>query len=157
MSKIPQAPKSSTRFWALVIGIPATLILVVIFMFLYQGSTREIVSVANQFQPGAGWKLESERVEPPRIVCLNSVPCPSVFRAWSIETDVSKEDIESVLMKSNFQLMLNGDCMIPKNVSGTGVSVCKAQGVVNGYRVQLTVTKSQSFQNNTHISLNLDK
>lgn len=154
MKYLPNAPKSPVKFWGIVLGIPMTFIVIIIFMFIYQGSTRPILDVANKFNPGVGWKLESERVEPPRIVCLNSVSCPSVHRVWVTENNIEKIDMVSYLKEAGWSQDVKGDCVVHNNVSGTGTSVCEmSESVINGFSTTVRLIKSVS---NTRATLVLE-
>lgn len=74
----------------------------------WPGSTKNVVAVANQFQPGSGWKLESERISPPRLICLQA-DCGEVRRAWTssaISRDVRgelKSLVSSFTTESTFE------------------------------------------------------
>ncbi len=155
MKKIlPDAPKSPIKFWSIIIAVPIVFILTVVFMLLYEGSTKGITDVASQFNPGPGWKLESKQVEPPRIVCLNSVPCPSVHETWTTNDDITKKDFVYLLNGHAEELELEGDCARAENVSGVGVAVCSASGLVDGYDMEARIIKSAS-NNKTTLAINL--
>ena len=63
-----------------------------IFIFSYEGSTKPITGVADQFTPGESWELVSERSNGPAIFCLYS--CPSLDRKWRRPAaDLTKEEV----------------------------------------------------------------
>ena len=66
----------------------AALALFVVIGF-WPGSTKGIEEVANRFEPGVEWRLESERIDPPQIICFKA--CPQLIRVWKLP-DVMKAD-----------------------------------------------------------------
>lgn len=48
----------------------------------WPGSTKKIERVADQFQPSSEWVLESETVNPPRLLCLMA-DCGEIRKVWS--------------------------------------------------------------------------
>lgn len=47
----------------------------------WPGSTKKIERIADQFQPDESWQLQSETINPPRILCLMA-DCGEVHRSW---------------------------------------------------------------------------
>ena len=156
MRHLPNAPKSPAQFWGIVLGIPVTFIVIIIFIFMYQGSTKDITKVANQFEPGAGWTLESERVVPPRIVCLSDASCPSIHKIWSTKRDVSKDEFAHMLAQSKWSFPIIETCIPPVNVSGTKGSVCHAEGRIKNYETTIWLSKSTSSPDETDVVLTIN-
>lgn len=151
-NKLPQAPKSPLKFWSIVLGVPVVFVLVVLFMFLYQGSTKDIVSVANQFQPGEGWKLESESVVPPKIVCLDGVACPSINRVWETNDSLTGEYIHDLVKKwTSEDIVVDSDCIDSREVN----RICSTSGSKGGYSLQIYTEAMSDTVNN--ISLFIQK
>lgn len=113
----------------------------IVFIFFYQGSTRSILKVADKFQPDESWIMITERVEPPQIICLNSVPCPSLHRAWETVDPLAREDLQHFAASSGETLSIEGNCTPLPNVSG-GATTCTAKGIINNMRVEINVISS---------------
>lgn len=106
------------------------------FIFTYQGSPKEIVAVADQFQPPTNWELTDERIVPPAFMCLEA-NCPSVHRSWKTDGILTKEQFHAVLNNSGWDFTIVGECTLNPNVSGS-IPLCSAEGVDGQYRVSTT-------------------
>ena len=71
-----------------------------IFALFYRGSTKPILSVADEFKPDSSWRLAQEQVEPPRLLCIGSMSCPGVSRTWERDTPMTKNELMSYLPDS---------------------------------------------------------
>lgn len=71
-----------------------------IFALFYRGSTKPILSVADEFKPDSSWRLAQEQVEPPRLLCIGSMSCPGVSRTWERDTPMTKDELLSYLPDS---------------------------------------------------------
>ncbi|GEM_PF-6709585 len=98
--------KKSTRVKKIVLGIVAGFVLLagaIIFIFTYEGSTKQILSVADQFQPGESWELVSDRVNGPAVFCLYA--CPSLDKKWQRPaSNLSKQDIVEYLDRAGWSV-----------------------------------------------------
>jgi hypothetical protein len=140
--KLPQVPKSPLAFWSIVLGIPFAFIAVVIFMFLYQGSSKEIVAVADKFDPGEGWVLESESVTPPQIICYGGT-CPEVVRKWKLKGSVDSTNLKAIMNSlKNFQSSSTENCALEEIKSE---NLCNIQLYQNGYSIQVYLDNSNTI------------
>lgn len=141
MKFLSNISKSPLKFWGVVAGLPLLFVLVAAFMIIYQGSTRDIVAVADKFQPGPGWVMESEQIEPPRIICLGDVACPSVTRTWRLDEKLDEENFASLMKiygsQGSPRLV---DCSFRQINDGR---ICSVDTSVEGYIVQVYVKNVQ--------------
>jgi len=110
---------------------------------LFEGSSSEVVAVANQFKPDSSWELKAESIQGSRKICID-VECPSVWRQWKTDNLVSKDELVRNLHASGWNFEIEGDCKLDQNAFGGGLPVCSAKGVVNDYDVTVTVNGSNS-------------
>lgn len=119
-------------------AVPVIVIIGFLFGLLYTGSTKEIVAVADQFQPDPSWKLESETITPPRIICIDSV-CPQVFRSWSLKSDSSSiDDIKSKLRVFGNNISSEYSCNSEVKLVGAGSS-CHLFGNASKFKYSLYI------------------
>ncbi len=109
--------KKRVSFWQIVkrflLGLGVLLGFVIaffIFAVVYQGDTKPILSVADQFKPDKSWKLTEERVEPPRIICAGDIACPSVARWWIHEKPLSLGELRSIMDSTGWRYSIKGNC-----------------------------------------------
>ena len=95
---------------------------------------RAVVEVADQFLPPAGWVQLTRTVEPDRVLCVGGTRCPSVETTYGADRPLRPEELGDVLVRSGWDLPVEGDCQLPANVSGAG-PVCAAAGIVDGFDV----------------------
>ena len=115
-------------------------IAVFLFLLFYEGSTEPIIAIADKFHPDSSWELVSERVEPPRIACLNDVACPSLHRMWRTEHALSYDELKRFVQQSGLDMTIEGDCLPKLNLSGVN-SMCSANGESNKMSVTVNVIK----------------
>lgn len=104
--------------------------------YFYEGSPREILSVADQFKPKPEWQLEQETVEPPRNSCID-IRCPSVGRSWILPTEMNREQFKEIAHVGQVQLAISTSCF-EEDASGHVVKSCDAAGTIDGYSVSLS-------------------
>jgi hypothetical protein len=105
--------------------------------FLVSGrSSAEIETVADRFEPPAGWSLDEEIVRPPRVLCLDDV-CPRVYRRYSSEIGLTADELAEAASAVGGQWTFEGTCTPNSGVQGTD-PLCSGSGSVDGYRVELT-------------------
>lgn len=114
-----------------VFGVLLAVITLVLFFFLYEGSAKPILKVADQFQPDASWELASEKVQRPRLFCVGA--CPEVVRTWERVEPVTCLEFESYIPK-DWNLKMEQDCVTGKNLFGNPIVSYSAIGdMENGY------------------------
>ncbi|HET8884133.1 MAG TPA: hypothetical protein VFM68_01540 [Candidatus Saccharimonadales bacterium] len=143
------------NYWVklgIVIGAP---VIIVAFIFLYQGSPKEIVAVADQFQSDNSWQLTDERVVSPAIICFEA-NCPSVHRNWQTDGMLTKEELQTVLNNSGWNFEVEGDCVPEERISG-GEGVCGASGTIQQYTVDMHVISYYEDRSRSSVVLLVDK
>lgn len=143
--------QQNKRVVVVLVAVPVIVIMGFLFGLVYTGSTKEIVAVANQFQPDPSWTLESEKITPPRIICIDSV-CPQVVRSWVLK-DIDADAL-SMIFKSNYEAinMQEDDCKISNN-SGS-LPICSFRAMSGGYSVDLTVWSDRSDKSLAVLTVN---
>ena len=112
-----------------------------IVSLFWTGSSKEIQSVADQFQADSSWKLTQNQIEGPKNWCGDLV-CPSVSRQWKTDHTLSKEELKSVLNKSGWDFPINESCLPNKNAFGAHITACSAKGIVDKYRISVSISAS---------------
>lgn len=127
----------------------------VAYIALWTGSTKEIEAVANKFQPGDSWTLVSERIEPPRKLCLDAA-CPSLSRTWTMPQPLTREQFVETL-PSEYKAKVEGNCpeAIPDELFGQ--YSCLAIGFTGGYKVNISYAIDPQLDNKYRVTLNVRK
>lgn len=146
------------KIWK-IIGIIAAVLVVLIGGLLawlsWEGSPKEIVSVADEFKPGASWELVREEIIPPRNSCID-VHCPHVHREWQSEEPMTLEAIREILKKAGWsKVAVSGSCNWDQQRDGKGH--CSAEGdVTSNYGVQIYIENDKSKEHSGHVTLFVD-
>lgn len=144
------------KYWiklSIIIGLP---LLVVGFIFIYQGSPKEIVAVADQFQPDESWQLTTERIVPPAFTCLEA-NCPSVHRTWETGDNITKQEFQKVLNDSGWNFVIEDDCLPRANITGSGQTLCGAKGHIGDYQINVNAVGGNDSQSDGRIILSIEK
>lgn len=127
-----------------------------IFVLFMPGSTDKIVSVADKFKPDASWEKVADQVEPPRIVCLGDISCPSVHWSWKTQHSISSIELTALLKSAGWDsFKVTGDC-VPNKGALSGMTVCEARGSVNGFNVLLSARGTLYEADDNIVSLFID-
>jgi hypothetical protein len=100
--------------------------------------TKELVSRVDRISVPAGWNLEEDVVRGERFLCMDTNPCPSVYRRWNTGKQVTIADLQSVTSTTGFAMKTDGTCERRANVGGPS-AVCSASGTDGDYDYQLNV------------------
>lgn len=140
------------------ITVPVVIVLAAgfFFLFIYQGSSKPIEDVADQFQPDKSWQLVDNRVVPPTFTCLEA-NCPSVHRSWKIGKNLTKDEFQRLLDDSGWDFAIEGTCVAESRVTGTPGTVCSAHGERNGYQIEVEVVGVYDDPSDSGIVLRVDK
>lgn len=156
MTKKP-AKKHMSLLVKITLGVIGALLFLAgafVFIVLYEGSTTKILKIADQFKPDSSWELVSERIEPPRLLCID-VSCPSISRTWKTNEPITRENLEHQLKISNLSLTIQeADCTPQYNPYG-GVPYCSAEGIINDMRVRIYASASLHNKNDNRILLSI--
>ena len=118
-----------------VLSVLFATIALVLFFFLYEGSAKPILKVADQYEPDASWELASERVQRPRLFCVGA--CPEVVRTWERTEPVTCLEFESYVPEE-WNLKMEQDCVTGKNLFGNPAISYSAIGTMeNGYNAYI--------------------
>lgn len=149
--------KGKNLGWKIGGGIIVLLIGLVIgfgFWLAYEGDPKEIVSVADQFKPGAEWKLTKDDIEPPSNTCID-VECPSVSRKWESDTILSRQDLETMIHESRLELHPEKDCF---QINETRPAAwCDANGSEKGYTIELRASNKKGANDRSVIRMYINK
>lgn len=134
-------------------GLIISLFTALAFMLLWQGSTKDIESVANSFQAPNDWRDDGGRVEPPRIFCLSG-RCPELTRHFVTSGYVTRQELDGFIQEATVIDHENSSCLRygPDSV----LEDCEYRGVKRGYGFDVYVETSASH-NETKISLFLSE
>ena len=139
-----------TAFAVVIAGLAAF-----VYWFTWKGSTKEIVAVADQFKAPSDWQLVTDRVEPPRTICLDS-RCPSLHRSSKTNSNLTKQVLQEIVYRSGWKLVVDGDCEARTNTSGA-VPVCTAEGlIVNNYQASVTIWKNSVEKTEGRVVLDIE-
>lgn len=146
MSK--DAKKPLFKIWKVLLlsgGILILLFFLISLVVGYSGSTEPIKRVADQLKVDENWRIDTDIVRPPRLICIDDSACPSVHRSWGTETPLTKSEFQTLIQRSGWDLVLEDDCRsFPSDVSS-----CWANGVIDDFRVVLVT----SIDNSGELSL----
>lgn len=132
---------------AIILGsLLAILFISLAFMLFWEGNTKEIISVADEFKAPSSWRLKSEMIRPPKVVCLDGGTCPEVARLWTSDKQLTKEDFDKILKDSGFTFPIKGDCLAPSNSAGDSIYLCDASGVVRNFDVSISISENSTTQ-----------
>lgn len=127
---------------------------VVAWAATWTGSTKDIRAVADQFRPPASWQLVDEMIEPPRMLCLQDVACPSLHKSWKTSHIVTKGEFIEAL--SNIPVnKVGGTCPEKAVESVTSQGGCYISTVMDGYSLQIGYNIGPEMDGNSVIYMNI--
>jgi hypothetical protein len=135
----------------IVIGVViVALVTAIIFIFIWQGSPKKIVETADQFQPPSSWKLQSERVDNPRIICITDHACPEITRTWKTDSLVTFEEIKQLLGKTEWTINPEESCQTMNQVALSHETkyICTIQISTAAYWGYIYVSTPEVRENN---------
>ncbi|RYF28860.1 MAG: hypothetical protein EOO17_03780 [Chloroflexi bacterium] len=139
--------QENKRVVVVLVAVPLIALGGFLFGLTYRGSTKDIVAVADQFQPDPSWKLESETINPPQIICIDSV-CPQVVRSWRINY-LTDQDILQIAKSYGGALKRDHECT-PSAMGGL-VAICSFESTVDMYNVRFSILQDKESQSSTMI------
>ena len=104
------------------------------FLTSWTGSPKDILVVANQFKVDNSWKLESEALLPPKILCLaSSGHCPHISRTWKVQEAIDHDQLQSILNRSGWNKVKidSPNCYHSSDPNSRRLP-CYASGTVSG-------------------------
>lgn len=111
------------------------------FFFVRQAEekvTADLVTRIDRIRVPSGWTLEEDVVRDERFLCMDTNPCPSVYRRWNTGKQVTEDDLRAVSSTTGFPMTTDGTCVRRANVGGPS-PVCSARGTDGDYDYQLNV------------------
>ncbi|MFI7583493.1 hypothetical protein ACH9DO_06845 [Kocuria sp. M1N1S27] len=105
--------------------------------------TAPMVAVADRVQPAPGWREEAHKVFG-GLLCLGLVvPCDSMWREYRTDQPVTVAEVQRISDEAGLGVRVKGDCETsPLRAGRTGMyTACSAEGVVDGYDLQIRVLK----------------
>lgn len=123
--------------------IAAVLVLAAAAFFFVRAAedrvTDDLVSRVDRFAIPATWTLESEIVRPERFLCMDTNPCPSIYRRWSAGKELTPGDIQAVASGVGFKMTTEGTCQRRSNDIGPTLA-CSSSGSDGQYDYIMNVT-----------------
>jgi hypothetical protein len=153
MSKKQINQKRNWRIGSAIVVALFALLIGFLAWLLYVGSPKEVISVADQFKPGLGWNLTQNQIDPPRNVCID-IKCPGVTRTWVSSSYMTKQGFESLIKTSGWKLYYEDGCFDTTDILQAS---CWAHGVINGYRVVLSVANDSALNSKPTLRLTVEK
>lgn len=120
------------------VAVCGVLLVTLIGLAMWTGSTEPIESVAKTFKPGKNWKQTRYIVEPPRLVCLSG-RCPDFTQSWTVNK-ITENEVRGFLGDMKDTSLGEFRCTHSER---TGIDSCAASGVRDGYRFQVYADRSQ--------------
>lgn len=136
--------------WGIVVC--SLLLITLIGLAMWSGSTEPIESVAKTFKPGSDWQQTRYIVEPPRFVCLSG-RCPDVSQSW-ITNEITENEVKRFLGGPEEALLGKLRCTYAE---GADIDSCTASGVRDGYNFQVYVDRSRDGKDIFEIDLFIRK
>ncbi len=144
-----------SKRWLLISGSAILLALAAFLLpFVYTGDTKPIRQVADQLKAPSNWTLQTEQIEPPRLVCLGDNPCPSLQRTWKIGNEISKLEFKTILENSDLHFPVEGSCQKDIGDSGT-FPVCTAEGRSGQFILNVALWDTTSPSGHQQVILNI--
>lgn len=149
------------KIWK-IIGIIAAVLVVLVGGLLawlsWEGSPKEIVSVADEFKPDASWELVKEEIIPPRNSCI-SVHCPHVHREWRTSSRLTTNDIRERLQASSWNNLINNledDCYLNGKDDQQRREYCGIQGYRGSYLISIYVDTDKNDKTRSILAMFVD-
>lgn len=147
-----------TRIVVILLSSIAILIVLITVIGFWPGSTKNIESIANRFQPDPSWTLESETINPPRIICLQA-DCGQIRKVWEIPKVITnRQEILSITKDMNAVFKFSDDCLEGLSTGTIGVS-CRASSSIDNHATYIEYIHSSDQKPRIilHIERDYDK
>lgn len=102
-------------------------------------SVPQMQAIAARFHPQASWTMADEQILGTFLCTAGDLKCGSLQRRWNTDHRLTLNEFRDQLKSAGWDFPVDGDCKPPGNASGL-VVLCSAQGSVDGYSVQVTLT-----------------
>lgn len=135
-------------------GLALVFVLGVVFVFSYQGSTKDIEAVADGFVVPNGWSKTQDRIVPPKIICLEG-SCPQMQRSWWVGK-IEQPQFDQFL-KSNQNITMSASRCLDDNGSTGQITKCSSTANTEKYHIRAVVATDTSIQNGDSISISIEK
>jgi hypothetical protein len=94
--------------------------------------TDNLVSRVDRFNIPADWTQDSNIVRPERFLCLDTNPCPSIYRRWNTGKKLTLDDLKAVSSSAGLDMKTEGSCQRQPNDNSAG-TVCSSSGTDGDY------------------------
>ena len=101
--------------------------------------TAELGARADRFAIPTQWAEESSIVRPERFLCMDTNPCPSIYRRWNAGKELTPDDLNAVVSGVGFEMKTEGRCQRRSNDIGP-TSACSSSGTDGEYDYIMNVT-----------------
>ena len=150
MSAVAKERSRKIILWCLVAC--GVLLVALIGIGMWTGSTEPIESVARTFKPREDWKQTRYTVEPPRVVCLDG-RCPDLTQSWEVSS-ITESDVRKFIGDQREVSLNEFRCTYNKEAY---VDSCVVSGVRDDYNFQVYVDKSREGKDTFKIDLFIRK
>lgn len=125
----------------------------------WEGDTRPMVAVADKFKPLEGWAFKEESIVPPKNICMSDVPCPSMWRVYSLKSRISQEDFVKFVKQGGFEDSEIRECKLEASPYSHGRELYCSTKVKNidGYKVGISSTVDTEDESYCSISISIEK
>lgn len=84
----------------------------ILFVYSWHGDSRPIEAAANKFVAPKSWKLETNHIIPPSLLCTSGDPCPFVQRNWTAPPTTTFAEVKQFATSSglHFSVESNPGC-----------------------------------------------
>ena len=114
------------------------------------GDSGPIERAAAALEPEPDWAVTQTDIQPPHLICVGDVACPSLLRIWNIPGQLTEVEFEALVRGSGWGFPITGACEANANVSG-GQTLCEGRGFDGNF----DITVSQEISSNRGIQVRL--
>ncbi|WLQ06105.1 hypothetical protein [Arthrobacter oryzae] len=100
--------------------------------------TADFVNRVDRFSVPANWPLESGIVRREMFLCMDTNPCPSIYRRWNVGGEFTADDLKAVSNTAGVTMSVKGTCARPADAGGV-TTACSASGNDGEYDYTLKV------------------
>jgi hypothetical protein len=101
--------------------------------------TADMLSRVERFSIPSDWQPEAETVRSERFLCMDTNPCPSLYRRWKAGKELAATDVAAVVSELGFEMKTSQICQRQSNAIGP-TTVCDSEGTDGEYDYLLNVT-----------------
>ncbi|MCC3292867.1 hypothetical protein [Arthrobacter sp. zg-Y1110] len=116
--------------------------------------TARMTAIADLLPADPGWERTSDHLGYNGYLCAPDTGCAEMQRRWNLAQGISAEDLQSRIDAAGWDMELEGDCIREPDDSGQ-LTLCSAEGTVQGYDVWLNVISLSSYRPEPWLVMNI--